>query len=145
MLWNVEESGSDYSFLASSNLQSLFTILENDFAILCGCMPQLKPLFAKLTGDSAANTKSTKSHKHSQSANAQEFDYREMRHVRATMGGAGSSHSPSDLEEGRNTELRGVESPTTSDHDMSAGSSGERDDRKKSHLSLSAGDPPSIE
>ncbi|ATY59049.1 integral membrane [Cordyceps militaris] len=33
---------------ASSGLESIWTVLENEFAVICGCAPQLAPLFQSL-------------------------------------------------------------------------------------------------
>lgn len=104
-------------------------------------MPQLKPLFVKIVGDSTTNSKSagyTNSYNRPQSGIAQGFQ--KMSGVRTMVSGAHVLRSgTSDVEDARNSseiELKGIEVQTTINHEISAENRAEQDDR--SHSSISA-------
>ena len=127
---------ADCSYLATSNRQSLWNILENDFAILCGCLPQLRPLFTRRKGGSGTKSQSTRSPKNSHSTSAH------ASHFQGASGASSSrppsARSPSDLENGPSTEMKPIEAQSPLNHGVSGENWWERDDQSRLVLGASA-------
>lgn len=108
---------------ASSGLESLWTVLENEFSIICGCAPQLAPLFRSL-----------QSSKSKISGYAGMYDtsvlgkHTKMSVIRTTVSGTGGGDVMPGLRVGgrdaRNSseiELKGIEVHTAINQVVSAG------------------------
>lgn len=126
---------------ASSNLESLWTILENDFSILCGCLPQLKPLFRRFLGDTQNDSNlyyNSYAHQNSHAAAGQGFQ--KMSGVRTMVSGshgAGPFRDPTaaDARNSSEIELKGIEVHTTINHEVAARTA-DHDDQSQSSSSV---------
>ncbi|KAM3513028.1 hypothetical protein MY11210_003333 [Beauveria gryllotalpidicola] len=109
----------------SSGLETLWTVLENEFAVVCGCAPQLAPLFRSLQSSRSCKTKS--------SGYAGMYDasalgkHAKMSVIRTTVSGTAAGEAipglRSGLRDGRSSsevELKGIEVHTAIDQQVSA-------------------------
>lgn len=121
-----------YETIASSNLESLWTILENDFSILCGCLPQLKPLFKKFLGDSKNDSNLYYNSYGNANSHGGTQGFQKMSGVRTMVSGTHgvpAFRSNDTTADGRNSseiELKGIEVHTTINHEI--GPAGARND-----------------
>ncbi|OAR02217.1 hypothetical protein LLEC1_05051 [Akanthomyces lecanii] len=118
----------------SSGLESLWTVLENEFAVICGCAPQLAPLFRSLHPSKAKS-----------SGYAGMFDtsvlgkHTKMSVIRTTVSGKvdgeampGLRMAPRDGRSSSEIELQGIEVHTAINQEVSADGSRHRDSGRSS-------------
>ncbi|KAM3445778.1 hypothetical protein NHJ13734_000231 [Beauveria thailandica] len=109
----------------SSALETLWTALENEFAVICGCAPQLAPLFRGLQSSRSCKTKS--------SGYAGMYDtsvlgkHAKMSIIHTTVSGTAAGEAISGLRtvlrDGRSSSevaLKGIEVHTAIDQEISA-------------------------
>lgn len=108
------------SLLASSNLQSLWTILENDFSILCGCLPHLKPLFRRFLGDTNDRSDPYYPSYEQHHSNAKSHGFR-LSGVKTMVSGPANRASavPPERRNSSEVELKGIEVHTTINREVS--------------------------
>lgn len=110
--------------VASSNLEGLWTLLENNFTVLCGSMPHLGPLFKKVLGDSVTSGKAGhyyRSHDGHKSGRA--WGFHPMNDIRTSVSGVhdkrGQRSEPKQKQNSSEIELRGIEVHTTINQEVS--------------------------
>ncbi|PQK11225.1 hypothetical protein BB8028_0002g15430 [Beauveria bassiana] len=109
----------------SSALETLWTTLENEFAVICGCAPQLAPLFRGLQSSRSCKTKS--------SGYAGMYDtsvlgkHAKMSIIHTTVSGTAAGEAilglRTAMRDGRSSsevELKGIEVHTAIDQEISA-------------------------
>ena len=113
-------------------MEGLWTVLENHFTVLCGCLPQLGPLFRKSTTakPELGNRKSSGYvGSYDGSKHIRSWGFQKMSAIETSVSGAHSHldhtryNSSRDRSNSSEIELKGIEVQTTINQEVSIGTS----------------------
>ncbi|OAQ60318.1 hypothetical protein VFPPC_10736 [Pochonia chlamydosporia 170] len=119
----------------SSILEGLWTVLENHFTVLCGCLPQLGPLFRKTATEKDINSGKSSGYlgSYDPSKNIRSWGFQKMSAIETSVSGAHDVIDPSRYNSSRERqnsseiELKGIEVQTTINQEVSIGTRSDDD------------------
>ncbi|KND87613.1 hypothetical protein TOPH_07738 [Tolypocladium ophioglossoides CBS 100239] len=110
----------------SSNLEGLWTLLENNFTVMCGSMPQLGPLFKKTLSESTTSGKAGQYYRSNDvPRSGGTWGFRPMNDISTSVSGTYdkrgqlSQGEPKERQNSSEIELRGIEVHTTINQEVS--------------------------
>ncbi|KAF5121903.1 hypothetical protein E5D57_012374 [Metarhizium anisopliae] len=117
------------SLEASSILEGLWTVLENYFTVLCGCLPQLGPLFRRSTKEKEMSTGPGSGYlgSYDPSKNIRSWGFQKMSAIETSVCGAHDApvqaryNSSKEQHNSSELELKGIEVQTTINQEISIG------------------------
>ncbi|KJK76089.1 hypothetical protein H634G_08495 [Metarhizium anisopliae BRIP 53293] len=130
LLRAVQFSQFDTANLSTSSiLEGLWTVLENYFTVLCGCLPQLGPLFRRSTKEKEMSSGPGSGYlgSYDASKNVRSWGFQKMSAIETSVCGAHDApvqaryNSSKEQHNSSELELKGIEVQTTIDQEISIG------------------------